>query len=97
MLRPRLPYGAGIVLSPCNSVHMALMRFAIDVIYLNKDDRVVKIVRNLKPYRVSLGGFHAHAAIELPAGTLTGRDVQLGDLLQMATQEGVAEGVESGT
>ena len=39
MLRASLPEGRGILLSPCNSVHMAMMRFAIDVIYLDRQMR----------------------------------------------------------
>lgn len=79
MLRRSLPGGEGIVLVPCNSVHMALMRFAIDVIFLDRENQVVKIVEQLKPYRVSLGGRRAHAALEVPAGTARRFDLQVGD------------------
>ena len=51
-LRP----GEGIVLTPCGSVHMLFMRFAIDVVYLDKRDRVVKTVHHLRPFTFSWGG-----------------------------------------
>jgi uncharacterized protein len=81
MLKRRLPAGEGIVLMPCNSVHMALMRMALDVVYFDADQRVVKLVGGLKPYRVSFGGRRARAAIELPAGTLIGKALAVGDRL----------------
>ena len=81
MLRGSLPEGEGIVLTPCNSVHMALMRFAIDVAYFDREYQVVKLVEGLKPYRISLGGRRAHAAMELPAGTARRLGLQVGDRL----------------
>jgi uncharacterized membrane protein (UPF0127 family) len=90
MLRPNLPEGEAIVLSPCGSVHMALMRFAIDVLYLDRSGRAVKLVRNLKPYRISLGGRHAHAALELPAGTLDRLGVAAGDPILLEDEAGTA-------
>jgi uncharacterized protein len=97
MLRAKLPESEGVILSPCNSVHMALMRFAIDLVYLDKENRIVKIIHGLKPYRISLGGFRAHAAIELPAGTLDCVDAQPGDLLQMIPDHQVLAGSREGT
>jgi uncharacterized membrane protein (UPF0127 family) len=79
MLRRSLPSGEGIVLAPCGSVHMAFMRFAIDAIYIDKEQRVVKLARNLKPYRVSFGGRRAHSTIELPQGTAGRFDIAIGD------------------
>jgi len=81
MLKPRLLAGEGIVLIPCSSVHMALMRMALDVVYFDRDQKVVKTVAGLKPYRVSFGGRRARAAIELPAGTLARSRIAIGDAL----------------
>jgi uncharacterized protein len=76
-----LPDGAGIVITPCNSVHMLFMRFPIDVVYINRENRVVKAVSDLKPFRFSLGGAGAHAAIELPTGTVAASGTAPGDQL----------------
>jgi uncharacterized protein len=88
MLSVRLPEGEGLLLSPCGSVHMALMRFAIDVVYLDREGRCVKLVSNLKPYRISFGGRRAHNAIELPAGTIARMNVEKGDELLFEDQSG---------
>jgi uncharacterized membrane protein (UPF0127 family) len=78
--------GAGIVIAPCSSVHMFFMRFAIDVAYVDRDGRVVKTVSRLRPYRISFGGTGAHAAIELPAGTLEATGTRPGDRLAFDEQ-----------
>jgi uncharacterized protein len=88
MLRPSLPEGGGIVLAPCGSVHMALMRFAIDVLYLDHSGHCVKTVQNLKPYRVSFGGRHAHAAVELPIGAVERLGIEAGDAIRIEDLEG---------
>ncbi len=68
--RARLAAGEGLHLVPCNSVHTLFMRFTIDVLYLDRERRVVKAVPALRPFRWSWGGRRAHSALELPAGTL---------------------------
>jgi uncharacterized membrane protein (UPF0127 family) len=85
LLKRSLPEGRGIVLVPCSSVHMALMRFAIDVLFVDRENTVVKVVPALRPYRIALGGRRAHAAVELPAGTARRLDVQIGDRLSFET------------
>ena len=50
MFRKPLPPATGLFLAPCNSVHMCFMRFAIDVVYLDKDYKIVKVVKKLKPW-----------------------------------------------
>ena len=68
MFRRRLAQGRGLLLAPCNSVHMFFMRFAIDVIYLDENFCIKKIVRNLTPFlglSICLG---AWGALEFPSG-----------------------------
>lgn len=68
MLRRHLPEGRGLLLAPCDGVHMLFMRFAIDVVYLDKDLRVKKIVRKLRPWLGLSVCFGAWGALELPSG-----------------------------
>ena len=53
MGRPSMPENAGLMIEPCNSVHCFFMKFPIDVIFLDKEDRVVHISRNMKPGSIS--------------------------------------------
>jgi uncharacterized membrane protein (UPF0127 family) len=62
---------------------MFFMRRALDVVYADRDHRVVKAVRNLKPFRVPFGGRDAHIAIELPVGTIEAAKIERGDQLEI--------------
>lgn len=66
--RRSLDEGECVLLSPCSSVHTIGMRFAIDVVYLDRDGMVLKVVRDLLPWRWSLGGRRARMVLELAAG-----------------------------
>ena len=59
--------GEGLLITPCNSVHTFFMRFAIDVVFLDKENSVVKVVRSMKPFRLAMA-LSASAVLELPAG-----------------------------
>ncbi|MCH8009235.1 MAG: DUF192 domain-containing protein, partial [Chloroflexi bacterium] len=51
--RSSLEPGEALLLDPCTSVHTAFMRFAIDVVYLDRGGKVVKVSPHLKPFRAS--------------------------------------------
>ncbi|MBR0261407.1 MAG: DUF192 domain-containing protein [Selenomonadaceae bacterium] len=68
MFRRRLEEGRGLLLAPCDGVHMFFMRFSIDVIYLDKDFCIKKIVRDLMPWLGVSFCFGAWGALELPSG-----------------------------
>ena len=76
-----LPRGAGLVLLPCESIHMFFMRFAIDAVFVSKDGRVVKVGRRLRPWTVGPFARAALYCVELPAGaadtTAEGHTLQL--------------------
>ncbi len=81
MGRRTLPEGGALLITPCSSVQTSLMRFAIDVVFLDRDGQVVKVVPGLKPYRAALGGRGAHSALELPAGAAADHGITVGDRL----------------
>lgn len=68
MGRRRLESGRGLFLAPCNSIHMCFMRFAIDAVYVDKDYRIKKIVRNLRPWIGLSMCWGAFGVLELPSG-----------------------------
>jgi uncharacterized protein len=82
--RDDLPSGEGILLRPASSIHMAFMRFPIDAVFLAKDLTVLKVVRDLAPWRMA-SRFRAHAVLEVPAGTCARSGVGEGDRLTLAT------------
>lgn len=72
----------GLMLDPCRSIHNCFVRFPIDVIFINKKNEVVKVIKNFKPWRFSWIYFNAQKTLELPAGTL-GDDINPGDKLEI--------------
>jgi hypothetical protein len=84
--RPPLDPGEGLLLEPCQSVHMFFMRYAIDVIFLDPDYRVVAIRAPLRPWRATRYYRDACAALELPAGTAAATGVEPGH--QLALEDG---------
>jgi hypothetical protein len=85
--RDGLPDGEGLLIKPANSVHMFFMRFAIDVVFLDRDLVVRKIVEALRPWRLA-GCRGARAALELPAGTASRRGVTVGERLTLEPLHG---------
>jgi len=81
--RRSLPAGEGILLRPAGSVHMFFMRFAIDVVWLDRDLEVVGVTPHLRPWRAARHR-GARAALELPAGESARAGVRPGDRLLAA-------------
>lgn len=80
--RAGLDKGAALMLIPCLAVHTAFMRFAIDVIFLDGDGCVVRVVSRLSPWRMAVC-LRARAVVELPAGELDSLGVNVGDALYL--------------
>ncbi|MDO8488677.1 MAG: DUF192 domain-containing protein [Candidatus Omnitrophota bacterium] len=72
-----------IILDPCNSIHTFFMRFSIDVIFVDKDYKVIKIIPQLNPNKISRIYWHASRVIELPSGMLNLTHTQAEDQLQL--------------
>ena len=63
----------GLMIEPCTSIHTFFMNYPIDVVFLNKDNKVVKVIENMKPWRLSSFYFRANKVLELMGGTLKNR------------------------
>lgn len=80
-----LPSGHGVLLRPAWSIHTAFMRFAIDVVFLDADQIVIKIVPSLTPFKTaSCRG--AREVVELRAGECERRGLALGDRVAWAAR-----------
>jgi len=79
--RRSLAEGEGIWLKPCNSIHMFFMGFAIDAVFLDGENRVVKVYPSLQPWRISSVHWRAKSVLEIPAGCCARQGLQAGDLL----------------
>ncbi len=81
--RSELPGGSGLVIQPCSSVHGVGMRFAIDVVFLDRTGSVIHAMRlprnGFSPPLV----FGARCAVELPEGTLRATGTVRGDTVRI--------------
>jgi len=81
MFRRTLPAGTGMWIAPCNGVHTFFMRFPIDVVFMDRRQRVVRICPALRSSRLVPLVLGAHSVVELPAGTLEGLPLARGEQL----------------
>jgi uncharacterized membrane protein (UPF0127 family) len=80
--------GSAMVIAPSNAIHTFFMRFAIDVLFVRRNGVVVKVRRNIPPWR-AVAALWAYAVIELPAETLADDDARVGDVLTVVAAESV--------
>jgi uncharacterized membrane protein (UPF0127 family) len=76
-----LPDGEGLWIEHSPSIHMFFMRYAIDAVFVDGEDRVVRIVERLRPWRLVLWARGARDCIELPAGSVGPTATAVGDQL----------------
>jgi uncharacterized membrane protein (UPF0127 family) len=79
--RKSLSQGEALIIKPCNSVHTFFMRFPIDVLFVDKNNLVVKTINNIVPFRISPISFRSKFVIELPVGTIQATKTFPGDQL----------------
>ncbi|MEH7352855.1 DUF192 domain-containing protein [Neobacillus drentensis] len=71
----------GLLIIPCNAVHMFFMKFPIDIVLLNKQNEVVKVYQNLKPWRMTKPEKNAYSTLELPAGSINQFGIRVGSII----------------
>lgn len=82
----------GLLIEKCNAIHMCFMSFPIDAYFLDKDNKVVKTVRNIKPWRLWVwGGWRSVKVLE----TAVRKEGLLDEQFRLAVRSGlVRDGVE---
>src|SRR5262245_58600440 len=83
MFRRNLAPADALWLRPCNGVHTFCMLFALYVIFLDGELRIVKLVENMRPFRVTVPYLTARSVIEAPAHTITRSSLKVGDQLEI--------------
>jgi uncharacterized membrane protein (UPF0127 family) len=77
MFKEKMEGFDGLLIRRCNSVHTCFMRYNLDLVFLDRNQRVVKIIRDLRPYRFT-GSLKASEVLELRSGDLK-KEISLGD------------------
>lgn len=84
--RSTLRAGEGLLIAPCPSIHMFGMKFALDVIFISRDDVITDYVENILPGKLYVAKNHfgkAHSALEVAVGTIAATSTQRGDNVQI--------------
>jgi uncharacterized membrane protein (UPF0127 family) len=84
----RLPRGAGLLLSPCHTVHTVGCIYPLDVLFIDRRGSVVAVYPNLRPMRVTRWINVAEYALELPSGTIASTGTQVRDRLAWVPSPG---------
>ncbi len=84
--RASLEPGGGLMFEngpiiPFMWMHMFFMRFPIDIVFLDREGRVIKVNRELKPWRVSSIVFGARTALEIEPGASARSNTEAGDTI----------------
>lgn len=82
--RHGLPESTALIIAPSNAVHTWFMQFPIDIAFVARDGRVVKVKAAVRPWRVA-GALRAFSTIELPAGSLARSQTMCGDYLTLTS------------
>ena len=91
--RMRLDANEALILVPCAAIHTMFMRFPIDVIFVNREGRAVRIVSRMRPWRIAVCTT-ARGVIELAAGTVERRDIRVGDIVRLVKVGDSGPGVD---
>jgi uncharacterized membrane protein (UPF0127 family) len=78
-----LSEGSALIIAPSSAVHTFFMRFPIDLAFVSREGRVLKLCAGVRPWRIS-AAWRAFAVIELPVGALNRSDTRTGDMLHIA-------------
>ena len=84
--RPRLGEHEGMLISPCGSVHTLGMRYPLDIVFMDRDGRVLKCVNALQPCRAA-GSRSARYTLELAPGGIARAAVVDGEVLSWRINE----------
>ncbi len=68
--RKELKKDEGLYIPKCRSIHTFFMRFTIDVVFIDGDNRITRVVPSLVPFRIAFGPRNTAGVLELSAGTL---------------------------
>ncbi|MGB8955178.1 MAG: DUF192 domain-containing protein [Tumebacillaceae bacterium] len=75
------PVGEALVIRSCKGVHTFFMKEPVDMVILDREQRIVQMLHSVTPYKmVPLGGVATHV-VEFPAGTLSATGTQCHDTL----------------
>lgn len=77
-----LSEGEGLIIKPCCSIHTFFMKFNIDVLFINKKNKVIALYEKVNPWNVLPIHITSYYVIELPSGTISKKNIDKGSLIK---------------
>jgi uncharacterized membrane protein (UPF0127 family) len=87
MLSDPLTDDYAFLIRQCSSVHTFFMRYPLDLAYLGGNEKIVKLVRNMPPWRVSWGGVGARHTLEMSVGGIERFGLRVGETVVLSKNE----------
>lgn len=87
MCRKSMPLDHGLLLTPCNEIHTFFMRFAIDTVYISKDNTIVYIDEAVEPNKIRKRVKGAYKVLELNAGIAKEIGIAAGDKINFLSNK----------
>ncbi len=75
--------GTGLLIIPSQAIHTVAMRFAIDVVFVDRNWRVIYLRRAMAPFRMTGLHWKARCVLELPPGVIAETSTAVGDQLSI--------------
>jgi hypothetical protein len=77
----------GLWMLPARGIHAAGVLFPVDVVYLDAENRVIKLVEHLKPFRFGPVRMACASVLELPPHMIYESQTEVGDQLLICRPE----------
>lgn len=87
MGRDHLPDDEALLITQCQSIHMMFMKIPLDIIFLDKNKRVVGLQPNIQPWQFSRMYWKAYYALEASPGRISASHTECGDQLDWTSEE----------
>ena len=81
--RKSLDENEALLIKPCNSIHTFFMKFPIDVVFLDKKGKVVKIKESMQPWRLLSSMPRGFMVLELKSRKIQKIRIKVGDLIEI--------------
>ena len=81
MFKSRESVAQGLLIYPCKSIHTCFMRFNLDIFFISKEGKVLKVINVLKPWKVTSFVSDAYYVLELPSDFAVSNNIKLNDCL----------------
>lgn len=86
MFTDYLPENSAMHIIPCNEIHTFFMKYSIDVLYLDKNNKIISMDEELIPGKIGRLIKGSNSVIELPPGKIKKEGIEIGQVLSFSEE-----------